>query len=175
MSVKGKAHACPIEDWEVELAKNIARSFAGFPEWNDLEAELFRKLSVMKSGEWLEVIDWKAFLAKSLFNAAHDYLRRWKVGARLFVPMESPGNDGRLVSLEEIIAHPGDLRDSGIDIRLAVECLSPELQQLWALLMEEGGNQVRVAERLGKPRMTVKYRIDKLKSSLAKRGFNGEK
>ncbi|MCX5784565.1 MAG: sigma-70 family RNA polymerase sigma factor [Elusimicrobia bacterium] len=171
MSVKGKAHARPIEGWEVELAKNVARSFAGFPEWNDLEAELFRKLSVIKSGKREGIKDWKAFLAKSLFNSAHDYIRRWKAGAKLFQPMEIPGKDGEMLSLEEIIAHPGDPKDSGIDIRLAVESLSPELQELWALLMEEGGNQVRVAERLGKPRMTVKYWIDKLKSSLVKRGF----
>lgn len=175
MSVKGKAHARPIEDWEVELAKNIARSFAGFPEWNDLEAELFRKLSVMKSVERREVKDWPAFLAKSLFNTAHDYIRRWKAGETLFQPMEVTDKNGERFSWEDITPHPGDRPEAGAEIRLALDALSPELRDLWVLLMEEGGSQVRLAKRLGKPRMTVNYWIGKLKASLAEFGLGHEK
>ncbi|MFA6433774.1 MAG: sigma-70 family RNA polymerase sigma factor [Elusimicrobiales bacterium] len=175
MSVKGKAHACPIEDWEVELARGIARSFAGFPEWNDLEAELFRKVSALKSGKRRELRDRKAFLAKCLFNTAHDYIRRWKAGEALFRPMEVTDKNGERFSWEDITPHPGDRPESTAAIRLALETLSPELRELWTLLMEEGGSQVRLAARLGKPRMTVNYWIGKLKASLAELGLGHEK
>ena len=174
MSVKRKTHAHTIENWEMELATKIARTYPYFPQWSDLEAELFCKLASLKSKKRKEIKDWKGFLAKSLLNFARDYIRRCKFGQHLFQSIEDL-NQNEEFSLEDTIPHPGDSPESGIDVKLAFESLSPDLQQLWLLLMEESGNQVRVAARLGKPRTTVKYWIDILKRSLTKRGFIGEK
>lgn len=173
MSVKGKVPSCHVEAWEITLAREITRSFHEFPDWHDLEAELFRKLSLLKRKPKKDVKDWKAFLAKSLFNAAHDYIRKCNSNQELFKPFDIKTPEG--TPMEETIPHPGDPKWTDLHLKMVIERLSPELRQLWGMLLEEGGNQAQVAVRLGKPRMTVKYWIDKLKTSLAKHVIDVQK
>lgn len=154
-----------IEKWEIELASKIASSFKSFHEKEDLEADLFKKLLEIKSVK-IQAKDWKSFLAKTLFNAAHDYLRRHNRRAKYYQPLEiyRKDDDSNTDSMEESIASATDTKN--LDIKIALDKLSPELRNLWDILMEEGGNESQTARRLGKPRTTIKYWIKKLKDLL---------
>ncbi|MBI4370393.1 MAG: sigma-70 family RNA polymerase sigma factor [Elusimicrobia bacterium] len=163
-----------IESWEIELAQSVARSFRTFLEREDLEGELFKKLADLKSREHPHALNWRSFLAKSLYNAARDYIRLWKIRQRniSYLDFEFPSQEGEgLSTLEEMLAAPPDSIDSRLEFEEVWSELSPEIKELWLLLAQEGGNQAAVARKLGKPVDTVKYWFKKIRRTFQKRGL----
>lgn len=171
----GDTHQQPIciEQWEIEVAKSVAGSFKSFPEHEDIQAELYKHLVEIKSKKHLGIRNWKSFLAKSLYNAAYDFIRKWHVRHKNVQPLEMPeeNEEGSHISLEKILAAPDERINLKLEVSEIWKQLSPELQKLWSLMVEEEGNKASVARRLGRPRKTVEYWIMKLQTILEKHGF----
>ncbi|MHB2025153.1 MAG: RNA polymerase sigma factor [Elusimicrobiota bacterium] len=169
-----RPHSVQVEPWEIEVAKSVARSFKTFPEYEDLEAELLKRLLELKGRKRSGVLNWRGFLARSLYNAATDLVRRRDWWRRRAVSLETPvgeGDEGTL-SLEGLLAAPDEKADLAIGFAAAWEKLSPDLQRLWHLLAEEGGNVVSASARLGRPRGTVRRWLDKIREVLAESGID---
>lgn len=161
-----------IESWEIEVAKSVARSFRTFTEIEDLEAELFKRLLELKARKRSGVRDWRSFLARSLYNAATDLIRRWNYRHRGMRSLTAPlGDEDDDAVLEDVLAAPAETVDLRIELSCVMRELAPELQELWHLLVEVRGNKTALARRLGRPRKTVDHWIGKIRTALGKRGF----
>lgn len=165
-----------IQSWEIEVARSVARSFKTFTEHEDLEAELFKRLLELKAGKSLGIRDWRGFLARSLYNAATDLIRRWNYRHRGVVSLAtSVGDEDGDAVLEDLLAAPAEPVDLGIELSGVLRELAPELQELWHLLVEERGNKASLARRLGRPRKTVEHWIGKIRAELERRGLGRPK
>src|SRR5262249_27790100 len=60
--------------WELQLIKKVARTFRT-TEKDDLEGELSKKLLELKSQRRPDIRNWKAYVAKFLFNKAANLVR----------------------------------------------------------------------------------------------------
>lgn len=161
-----------IEEWEIELARGVAARFPVLPaDREDISADLFRKLLELKSARPRGVKDWRSFLARALLNCATDSYRRIKFREGKSVPLSGlrPGESGE--SLEELLSAKVDPLDLGIEVRKAWDSLTPELRELWGLLVEEKGKAAAVARRLGRPVSTIKDLIYRLRQVLRDLGF----
>lgn len=155
-----KGPVAPVESWEIDLAAGIARSFKSYERFEDLEAELFAELAELKQRGLSEIRDWKSFLAQSLFNAAKDFIEKNRTFDRKALSLDiEPRDDGSRKEpwIERFRTRGTEDMDFSIQWRTAWGKLSPELQNLWQILMEEDGNIVNTAKRLGRPRKTVEY------------------
>ena len=159
----------PVEAWEVVVARQVVRAYR--TDHEELEAELLKRLLELKATHQPRVRNWKSFLARSLYNAANNFVRDhrlrqtriWSIGAEQ-AERQEPYPDSMLVAPEEQI----DLR---IDLVRLWDELTPRLRALWLLLFYEDGNVSAVAKRLGRPRKTVEYWIQNLRRFLRSRGI----
>lgn len=171
---EGHERSVHVEDWELDLARKIAGSFKKSigDEAEELEAELFQRLLEIKHQKLEGIEKWDSYLAKSLYNAANNFLNKRNTrGDRMesldAIVREEEGDSP--IPLENILDEPIEDVDFQIQLSTALQSLSPELKDLWKILVEEDGNTSQVAERLGRPRKTVEYWIDKLKAILKKK------
>lgn len=161
-----------IEPWEIGVARSVASAFKTFPEHEDLEAELLKRMLELKERKRPSILDWRGFLAKSLYNAATDYIRRWSFRHRGNISLAAPlSNEDEAASLEDLLAAPEESLDLRIDLSSVMEELPAEFRELWHLLVEERGNMSSAARRIGRPKRTVNFWVGKIKSALKKRGF----
>ena len=156
-----------VELWEVQLVRQTAQKIRT-RERDDLEAELLRKLMQLKSRKLAGVDNWKAYLRTSLRNAALNYIREQ--------PSDLPLLDQTDES-SEWSGIPSDMlvAEENLDLVVALGNvwteLDPELRQLWQLLLQEQGNQLAVARRLGKHRNTVRLWIKRIVRLLERHGI----
>jgi DNA-directed RNA polymerase specialized sigma24 family protein len=160
-----------VEGWEIELAKRIAGSFRVGDE--ELQAELLTRLADLKATHHEDIQNWQAFLARSLYNAAKNFLRHEDMLRRKFQSLDWQGDvcENRRPSLEERLAAPEEPAELRLDLPKVWNALPPQMRKLWQLLSEEEGNTSSVAKRLGRPRKTVEYWIQKLETFLRNRGL----
>jgi DNA-directed RNA polymerase specialized sigma24 family protein len=159
-----------VAEWEKDLAKRIAGKFRRGDK--DLEAELLARLIELKARDLVNIQDWQAFLARSLYNAAKNFFRREdRLRATFITVQRKTDEDDQLLSLEATCPAPEESIDLRFDLTKVWETLSPEMRELWGLLVEEGGNASRIARRLSRPRKTVVYWIQKLRAFLKERGI----
>lgn len=167
-----------IELWEFDLIRNIASRYARQVDIDELASELCLHLLKFKRRKSSMIADWRAYLAKSLLRRADkivtSWVRRRERTTSLDAVMAAPSNEeGHLrdIRLEELLS--ADDQDGGSleDLLSMYQGLETKEKRLWDLLVEEGGNTVRVAKRLRKPRKTVDYHIQKLRRFLKGRGF----
>jgi DNA-directed RNA polymerase specialized sigma24 family protein len=158
-----------VEPWEVKVVKQVVHAYR--TDHEELEAELFKRLLDLKLKRHAQVRDWKAFLARSLYNAANNFLRDRNLRECRIYPLERDDEDDAPASLARIIAAPEETIDLRIDLSTLLKQLSPELRVLWDVLVTEEGNVSAAAKRLGRPRKTLEYWIKKLRSSLKSRGL----
>lgn len=164
----------PIWAWELTLIDEVASRFRT-TERDDLEAELARKLLVLKSRFMVaQARDWNAYVTKFLCNKAANWVRDWRARENRKVNLRA--------SPEEIFhdekSHPSgptpvwkSEHDLSIAFTAAWNELDPESRGMWEMLLEENGNQVRVARRLGKHRNTVHHWVLKIRLVLERHGF----
>jgi RNA polymerase sigma factor (sigma-70 family) len=171
---EGHERSVHVENWELELARKIAGSFKKTigDDAEELEAELFQRLLEIKLQKLEGIEKWASFLAKSLFNAANNFLnkrnyRRDRMESFDAIVWEEDDNNS--IPLGNMLEEPIPDVDFKIQLDDALKTLSPELKELWKILIEEEGNTSKVAERLGRPRKTVEYWIDKIKAILKKK------
>jgi DNA-directed RNA polymerase specialized sigma24 family protein len=155
----------------MELAKRIAGSFRVGDE--DLAAELLACLVELKAKKLRAIQNWKAFLAQSLYNAAKNFFRHEDLRRARFRSMEllQSGEEDRPRSLEEFLVIPEGSIDLQVDLPRVWNALTPELRELGQLLFEEEGNISAIAKRMGRPRKTVEYWIQKLRGIFKSRGI----
>jgi DNA-directed RNA polymerase specialized sigma24 family protein len=160
-----------VENWEVELAKGIARRFRVNDE--DLAAHLLMRVVELKISRRGDIQNWGAFLAQTLYNAAKNFIRHEDVLRRRFRSFGPPGgqDEDRPFSPEERLAAPEERIDLRLDVAKLCRTLTPEMQRIWQLLAEHEGNTSAVARQLRRPRKTVEYWIKKLQGFLASRGI----
>ena len=139
-----------IEQWEFDLIRKVANRFET-TEREDLEAELALILFRLKASRPASIQNWKSYLAKALLNKASNWIRDGRARQNRNVPLLAAGEEelGAGFITEEGV--PGLEVDD--DLQLALKLLSnelgPDLLRLWELLIEENGNQLAVARRLG--------------------------
>lgn len=160
-----------VEAWEIELAKRIAGKFRVGDD--DFQAELLMRLVELKAKNPGGIDNWQAYLAQSLYNGAKNFLRHEDVLRRRFRSLELSGSADRDAppSLKDMLAAPEEPIELRFDLPKVWNALPPEMQRLWQLLFEEEGNTTLVAKRLGRPRKTVEYWIQKLRAFLNNRGI----
>jgi DNA-directed RNA polymerase specialized sigma24 family protein len=161
-----------IEPWEFDLIRKVADRFET-TEREDLEAELGRILLRLKVGKPPHVQDWKSYLAKALLNKASNWIRDRRFHQSRIVPLIAPGEEesgARFITGKGMPSLEID-DDSQLALKLLSNELGPDLLRLWELLIEENGNQLAVARRLGMHRNTVRLWIQKIRQLLEQHGF----
>jgi hypothetical protein len=164
-----------IEAWELAQIR-LAAGRIRTNHRDELEAELARKLLVLKIQQRSDIRNWKLFLAKFLRNKASNWIRdqRTREAKTSSLDSSTEDNDDAVIGLAEILPSREPEPDRRIAFRLAWGELDPDLRFLCKALLEENGNQVRVARRLGLHRNTIRFRIKKIQQVLKRHGFSSE-
>jgi DNA-directed RNA polymerase specialized sigma24 family protein len=162
---EGKQSTSRIQTWELDLIRKVANAFRT-QEREELEAELARKLVDLKSRPLLGIRDWKAYLAKFLYNKAANWIRDSRARENR-TARQMEGQDEAILSLPG----PAVEDDLAIAFRDLYNELDPELRRFCQILIEENGNQVATARRLGKHRNTIRLWIGKIRTALQRHGF----
>jgi RNA polymerase sigma factor (sigma-70 family) len=170
-----KSSRAEIAPWELALIRTVALRFRT-GDRDELQAELARRLLVLKTRPPPGIRSWKAYLAKFLFNKASNWVRDQRVREKNLLALDPlPQATSHPTDPEFTLLHTLGTFDPDSDLRLALaqvwKELDPELRALWKLLLEEGGNQLRVARQLGKHRNTVRLWIRKIRKTLRHHGF----
>jgi DNA-directed RNA polymerase specialized sigma24 family protein len=155
---KGRLH---VEIWEMEVVKQVAHVYR--TDYEELEAELFRRLVKLKIKHQARARDWRAFLARSLYNAAKNFVRDRAVREGRMRSLEVDNVDDAPPALEDLLVAPEESIDLRIDLTGLREELSPQMQRLWDALVEEQGNISAVARKLRRPRKSLDYWVGKLR------------
>jgi DNA-directed RNA polymerase specialized sigma24 family protein len=161
-----------IESWELALVSTTARRIRT-TERDELEADLAQHLLRLKRRPPKGIRDWKAFLTTALRNKAANWIRNQQTReerlARLHEP--SQGDSERTFTLEDVLISPEPDHDRRLALARVLEELDTELKIMWELLLEEKGNQAKVARRSGKHRNTVRLWALRIKQVLKRHGF----
>jgi DNA-directed RNA polymerase specialized sigma24 family protein len=166
-----RGHA-QIESWELDLIRTVARKFRT-TERDDLEGELGRKLLVLKGQPRGHVRNWEAYVWRFLWNKASNWVRdhRLREAKNVGLSEERPAREWEEPAGSHVPSAPDDKPDVRIAFAHAWQELDTELRRLWETLLEERGNQARVARRLGMHRNTVRLWSQKIRRILGKHGF----
>jgi DNA-directed RNA polymerase specialized sigma24 family protein len=158
-----------VEVWEMEVVKQVAHAYR--TDHEELEAELVARLVDLKIKHRARARDWRAFLARSLYNAAKNFVRDKNLREGKMRSLEPDDAQEGPSKLADLLAAPDEPIDLRIDLASLREGISPQLRRVWDLLMEEHGNISAVARKLGRPRKSVDYWIGKLRQLLKNRDF----
>jgi hypothetical protein len=158
-----------IEEWEIELVKQVVYAYR--TDHEELEAELLGRLLEVKIKHRARAKDWKAFIARSLYNAANNFVRNNNWRESKIQSLESEDRETPRLALADLLAAPEEPIDDRIDLASLREDISPQLRHLWDLLIEEHGNVSALARKLGQPRKSLDYWVGKLRQLLKDRAF----
>ena len=165
-----------FELWERELVKTIAARIRT-TDRDDLESVLAIHLWELKKRFASAARSWKAFARTALRNKAANWIRDRQLAEKRATSLEKLTEDGAdegptLTGL--LIFQEADIPTQAALSRVWDD-LDEGLKRVWALLLEEDGNQARVARRLGKHRNTVRLRIRQIREFLEQHGFEGRR
>ena len=152
-----------------QQVKRVAEAFRT-AERDELEAELARRLLVLKESPPSDIRNWESYAIKFLYNKASNWVRDNRASDARHAAF-ADGEEKSLFPHEAFLASSDSDRDLQIAFAGIWEELDPELRFLWEVLLEEGGNQARVARRLGKHRNTVRLWICRIRQLLKRHGF----
>lgn len=162
-----------IEAWELDLVRKVAQAFRDC-EHDELAAELASRLLELKSNPPIGIRNWRAYLAKFLYNKASNIVRNWRLRDSRSIPFDQPkesDDDPIMSSLDTLLAHDSRPEKLRQEFSGAWESLAPELRELWEVLVEEKGRQGAAAKRLGKHRNTVALWLRQIREVLKAHGF----
>lgn len=161
-----------VETWELEKIERVANDF-DVEDREELAAELRRKLLDLKRNLPPDIRDWQKYLNKFLYNKASNWVRDWRLRAGKHLPLASSEStdDVESLPLESLLASAEESPEEIVAFAEVWDDMDPQLKELWEVLAEEGGSQIKAAERLGKHRNTVKAWIKRIKELLSKHGF----
>jgi DNA-directed RNA polymerase specialized sigma24 family protein len=163
--------ATEVTPQELGLIAKVARAFRT-TDRDELQADLARRLLDLKRKPRSHIRDWNAYLAKFLYNKASTWVQTQRRLERRVRSLDESDPE----NTDEPIAEPRDSADTDSSQSLAFATvwadLGPELQQFWTVLIEEGGNQSKAADRLGIHRNTARKRRARIVEVLKAHGFN---
>lgn len=160
-----------IETWELDLIRAAARRI-DTRERDELEAELIRHLVRLKSHPPPRIRHLRAFISVALRNKASNWIRDQQAKDRRFTSSDQPsGPTDEARPLIEVLPFPEPDRDQQIALARAYDDLDHDLRTFWEVLLEEDGNQVKTAARLGIHRNTARARIREIQRVLIAHGF----
>lgn len=165
-----KRSCAEIAPWELALIRTVAQRFRTM-EREELEAELARRLLVLKLYPPRGIRDWRRYAAKFLYNKASNWIRDSRARERRAVAVDKTAGESETFALTDLLPAPEPRHDLRIAFAHIWKELDPELRAFWQLLLEENGNQLRVARKLGKHRNTVRLWIKKIRKILVSHGF----
>jgi DNA-directed RNA polymerase specialized sigma24 family protein len=148
----------------MKVVKQVAHAYRTDRE--ELEADLLGHLVELKIKHQVRARDWKAFLARSLYNAANNFVRNKDLRESKMQSLEADDTEQARHALADLLAAPEERLDLRIDLARVREEISPQLRQVWDLLIEERGNISAVARKLGRPRKSLDYWVGKLRQLL---------
>lgn len=161
-------------EWELDLIRKKASTIRT-REREELEAELARRLIVLKGLSQSHIRHWETYVKGFLHNKTANWVRDWRArDARkvTIVELDEEESEGYLATG----LSPSSVEEN-LDLRIAFAAmwqeLGPELRAVWETLDEERGNQTAVARRLGKHRNTIRLWIRKIHEILKRHGFGG--
>lgn len=159
-----------LELWELELVQRTAARIRTF-ERDDLESELALHLIHVKRRHRARAHHWKGYLTTALRNKAANWIRNRQRQERHVTHLDASVTNDEPMARAEFLGSS----EAGHDLRTAFAAawdeLSPELRELWQILMQEDGNQVQAARRLRKHRNTVRAQIRRIRETLRRHGF----
>lgn len=157
-----------IHPWELGLIKKVAQAFRT-EDREELIAHLAWKLVRLKARPPLNIQNWKAYLAKFLYNKAANWVRddRARIGREHLKCDEGkePSSSKNLAVDEE------QSRDLAIAVAAVWVKLDPALRTFWLTLLQERGNRSATARRLGIHRNTVRLKIARIAGILRQHGL----
>lgn len=158
-----------VEDWEFELIRQVTNAFRT-PDREDLEAELTRELLELKLKSPPGIRNWKAYLKRTLYNEASNQLRdsRMREGRHQDLDEEILNRESAFVFRQAPLVQESHFR---LALHEVWKELDPVLRQFWTVFLEERGNQIAAAKRLGKHRNTIRLWIRKIQTILKRHGF----
>jgi DNA-directed RNA polymerase specialized sigma24 family protein len=159
-----------VEQWEIDVVKQVARAYQ--TDYEELEAELFRCFVLLKTKHLARARDWKSFLARSLYNAANNFVRDKHLRESRTQPLEFDHDETASPQLLDVLACPDEPNDFRIDLTRLWAEMPAKLRHLCELLLEEEGNITAVAQKLRRPRKTVDYWIHKFRHYLKSRSMS---
>jgi hypothetical protein len=170
---EGRSDHYPVELWEVDLLRKVASRFRT-SDRDELEAELARKLLVLKSKTPTMIRNWRAYLAKFFFIKASNWIRDERARTyRHAVLADETDDDANPAGMR--VAEKSNTPPELAPAFAAVwDQLSPAHRSLWTVMVEENGNQVRAARRLNKRRNTVRAWTRQIQQVLIAHGLQPE-
>ncbi len=151
----------------MEVVKQVAHAYR--TDYEEFEAELLGRLVALKIKHQARARDWRAFLARSLYNAAKNFVRNKDLRDSKMQSLDPDDGEDARPALADLLAAPEEPIELRIDVARLREEMSPQLRQVWDLLIEEHGNISAVARKLGRPRKSLDYWIGKLRQLLKNR------
>ena len=170
---RGARRGALVERWELELVRKVAHVFRTH-EREELEAELTRKLLVLKENPSKDIRNWKHYVTKFLYNKASNWVRDARTRDSRYLRVVDMADEESVMGFisENFLAAPEPNDDLAITLAEVWNQLSPELRSLWTYLVEEDGNQIAAAFRLHKHRNTVRLWIRKIQTILRRHGLD---
>jgi RNA polymerase sigma factor (sigma-70 family) len=158
-----------LDDSEQELIQDIAGQFRTHDR-DDLAAELAVCALELKRTRPPGITDWKAYLARVLWNRASNVIRGWRRRDKR-VRQQGAESEDLEMPTEPPEAAGTDIVEDRLAISAALDSLDTELRVFWLVLAEENGNQVRTGRRLGMHRNTVRLWIKRIRDVLRTHGY----
>jgi RNA polymerase sigma factor (sigma-70 family) len=159
-----------LEPWEIALVHTVTAAIRT-AERDDLESDLAIHLLRIKARWAGKARNWRAFAATALRNKAKNWIRDRQVAERKFASLDDVQDEQpRRESLERSARESID-QDVCIAVRAVWDRLDESLKRCWNVLLEENGNQIRAAQRLGVHRNTVRLWIGRIRNELQRHGF----
>lgn len=154
-----------VEAWELEMVRVVVRAFRT-EEPEELQAHLSQKLATLKHAPHPMIRNWKAYIAKFLYNKGANWVRDTRARQRRF-PIDLSGITERATPPT---GH-GDTAETAVALASATMELPSQLRRFWDVLVQENGNQTRAAEIVGVHRNTGRLWVAKIREVLERHGF----
>ena len=134
------------------------------------------KLFQLKEGPQRGIRNWRLYVTKFLYNKASNFVRNQRRERKQF-PFDELTHSSEIRSFsigqsQSSFCFQGPI---GFSLEFAGlwDQLNPALRHLWILLLQENGNQTRLAKRLGKHRNTIRSWLHEIERALEAHGFYG--
>src|SRR5260370_30655702 len=98
----------------MEVVKQVAHAYR--TDYEELEAERLRRLVELKIKHQARARDWRAFLARSLYNAAKNFVRDKDRRERKMQSLEPDDLEDAAPAPADLLAAPEDSIDLRIDL-----------------------------------------------------------
>ena len=156
-----------IQTWELEMVIKVSRAFRT-DEHDELEAELAGKLVELKYRMPSGIRNWKAYLAKFLYNKASNWVRNSRRRGRLEFSLRRDRGPMLISKAHSVEEQEHDLRIALAQLRPE---LHPELRRFWDLLLQKRGNRSKAARQAGIHRNTARLWLLEIQQLLQRHGF----